>query len=225
MDERLFTKLIYENPFKSNDDIKDFILEGQAKFTFPEGRMRMENVLDPSEGQKANFVFWCPEEFPSEIKITWDFWPVKEPGLCMLFFAAAGVNGESIMDKSLAPRNGVYKCYNDGDINTLHISYFRRNRNAEINLHTCNLRKSKGFNMVCQGADPIPEVHDCAPPYKMKLIKYKNEVEFYINQLKIMSWADDGITYGHVLRGGHIGLRQMAPLVAEYADFKVYTVE
>ena len=98
--------LIYENKLTSKEDIKDFILEGEAEITFPQGRMRLENKLAAEEGQKANYVLWCPEEFPSDIMITWDFYPIREPGLCMMFFAAKGKEGKDIFDSSLQKRTG-----------------------------------------------------------------------------------------------------------------------
>lgn len=57
-------KLIYENPLSREEDIRGFVLEGRAKISFPEGKLRMENALSAAEGQKANYVLWCPEEFP-----------------------------------------------------------------------------------------------------------------------------------------------------------------
>ena len=75
--------LIYDNPLSSEALVKDFILEGEAKISFIEGRMQMENILPPNDDdneaqQKANFVYWCPENFPSDIIIEWDFWPIRE---------------------------------------------------------------------------------------------------------------------------------------------------
>jgi hypothetical protein len=218
-------KLIYENSLNSEKDVEGFVLEGSACISFPEGRMRMENRIDPSEGQKANFVYWCPEEFPADISISWDFWPLREPGLCILFFSAKGMEGKDIFDPSLAERNGEYDKYHHGDINALHVSYFRRRYEEERAFHTCNLRKSYGFHLVAQGADPIPSVEDTRAPYHIELVKYSNEVWFYINELCIFNWIDDGKTFGPLLQGGKIGFRQMAPLVAEYANLKVYTIE
>lgn len=214
--------LIYDNPLKSVEDVKDFKLEGDANISFPNERMRMENNMDPKEGQKANFVYWCPEDFPSNVEIQWNFWPIKEPGLCILFFAAKGKNSEDIFDEKLTKRTGEYDLYHHGDINAFHVSYFRRKWAEERGFHTCNLRKSYGFHLVTQGADPIPSVEDSVAPYHIKLVKYNNEVTFYINDLFIFTWEDDGITYGPALQGGKIGFRQMAPLIGEYANLKVY---
>jgi len=216
--------LIYENPLASENDVKGFRLEGSASITFPNHRMRMENLLDPSEGQKSNFVFWCDKDFPSDIEIEWDFWPIREPGLCILFFAARGKNGEDIFDPSLTVRTGEYEYYHHGDINAFHVSYFRRKWPEERAFHTCNLRKSYGFHLVCQGADPIPSVEDAKPPYHINLIKYGPRIIFRINELTIFDWEDDGKTYGPLLGPGKIGFRQMAPLIAEYANLKVYSL-
>ena len=216
--------VIYENLLATAQDVKGFRLEGQAKTSFPNGRLRMENALDAELGQKSNFVYWCPEELPADISITWDFWPIREPGLCILFFAAKGQNGESIFDPALAERVGEYKQYHHGDINALHVSYFRRRWPEERAFHTCNLRKSYGFHLVAQGADPIPSVEDADSPYHIHLIKCGGSVTFAINDLEVFRFEDDGQTYGPLLDGGKIGFRQMAPLIGEYANLVVRTV-
>lgn len=217
-------KLIYENPLSCEEDIRDFILEGSAVITFPEGRMRMENARSDKEGQKANYVLWCPEEFPSDVRIEWDFFPIKEPGLCMMFFAAKGRNGEDLFDEGLSVRTGEYPQYHHGDINAFHISYFRRKEPDERAFHTCNLRKSYGFYLTAQGGDPIPDADEAKGPYHIAVEKNGNQIVFYINELEIFCFEDDGETYGPLLEGGKIGFRQLAPFVGEYADLKVYAL-
>ncbi len=221
--DKKFTRLIYSNSLSNETDIKNFVLEGKAIISFPNKRMRMENALDPSLGQASNFVFWCPEDFPSDISIRWKFLPIREPGLCILFFAAKGINGEDIFDSRLQKRNGNYKQYHSGNINAYHVSYFRRKHPAERVFHTCNLRKSKGFHLVVQGADPIASVGDIINPYSMRLDKYGGNISFYVNNLLIFNWIDDGKTFGPILGAGKIGFRQMAPLQAEYFNLEVYT--
>lgn len=217
--------LIYENPLVCEEDVKDFILEGKAAITFPQGRMRLENKLASEEGQKANYVLWCPQDFPSDVLITWDFYPVREPGLCMMFFAAKGKGGEDLFDSSLQKRTGEYVQYHHGDINAFHISYFRRKEPDERAFHTCNLRKSYGFYLTAQGGDPIPDVADAKPPYHIAVLKKGNEVRFYIDELEIFCFVDDGDTYGPLLGGGKIGFRQLAPFIGEYENLKVYEVK
>ena len=224
MDYRL-GELIYANPLATETDVEGFRLEGEATISFPEGRMRMASRRDPAEGQKANFVYWCPREWPGDIAISWDFRPVREPGLCILFFAARGRRGEDVFDPALARRTGEYNQYHHGDIDALHVSYFRRMFAAERAFHTCNLRKSYGFHLVCQGADPLPDVEDAEESYRITVVKCGPEVAFVINDLPVFHWADDGRTYGPVLDGGKIGFRQMAPLISEYANLTVHAVE
>ena len=224
MDGYRLVDLIYENAFSSEADTVGFRLEGEAAISFPQGRMRMENLRDPAEGQSANFVYWCAEELAANVAISWDFWPIREPGLCVFFFAAIGIDGRDIFDPSLARRVGEYQQYHHGDINAFHISYFRHWAPEERAFHTCNLRKSYGFHMVAQGADPLPSVPEAEPPYHITLIKCDAEIALHINDLPILKWIDDGVTYGPPLNRGKIGFRQMAPLIAEYANLKVYAV-
>jgi hypothetical protein len=217
--------IIYENPFAAPDDVSEFRLEGDAAITFPQGRMRMENLRDPAEGQAANFVFWCPEDLPADIAVSWQYWPIREPGLSMTWISAKGRHGEDIFDPSLPERTGEYPQYMRGAINALHCSYFRRKHPTERCFQTCNLRKSHGFHLVCQGADPLPSVPDADPPYDIQLIKCGPHVIFSINELRLFHWVDDGETYGPILGGGKMGFRQMAPLIAEYANLTVRTVQ
>lgn len=217
-------ELIYDNPLSCVEDIKDFVLEGSAKIYFADNKMRMKNELSADLGQKSNFVLWCNKDFPSDICIEWNFSPIEEPGLAIMFFAAKGCMGEDIFDKSLQKRDGQYNLYHSGDINVYHISYFRRKWEDERSFHTCNLRKSKGFHLAAQGADPIPNVEDALDKYHICITKKNGKIEFSINELTVFSWQDDGKTLGPVLEGGKIGFRQMAPMIGEYSDLKVYKI-
>lgn len=206
-------ELVYANELATADDVAGFVLEGDAAVSFPLGRLRLESAGD------GNFVFWCPELLPDRVAVSWDFWPIREPGLCMLFFAATGRHGEDLFAADLAPRDGTYDQYHSGDIDAYHVSYFRRKNDKR--LHTCNLRKSHGFHLVAQGADPIPPAAAAAPPYRMTLVSFEGHIELCVDDLPVLRWSDDGSVGGPALAGGRIGLRQMAPLVAEYANLEV----
>ncbi|GIO68761.1 DUF1961 family protein [Paenibacillus cookii] len=214
--------VIYVNPLAEPEHIAGFRMEGEAAVTFPLGRMRLESVRDESEGQRANFVLWCPEDFPADVAVSWEFWPVREPGLAIMFFSANGTDGRDLFDPSIKPRTGEYDQYHHGEINAFHVSYFRRKWAEERKFHTCNLRKSYGFHLVAQGADPIPGVMDAAGPYRMLIVKNGPCITFAVNDLPVFSWKDDGETYGPPLAGGKLGFRQMAPLIGEYANVAVY---
>ncbi|WP_159618264.1 DUF1961 family protein [Ruania rhizosphaerae] len=217
-------RTIYANPLRSPSDVDGFRMEGDGVVTFPQGRMRLESTRPVEDGQAANLVFWCPEVLPDRVAIRWKFWPIREPGLAIMFFAATGMGGENVHDDALARRTGEYPQYHSSDLRTLHVSYFRRKQPHERAFHTCNLRKSPGFHLVTQGGDPIPDVADADPPYTITVIKDGPHVEFWINALRCFTWTDDATT-GEVLAGGQIGFRQMAPLIGEYTDLEVALLE
>jgi hypothetical protein len=79
--------------------------------------------------------------------------------------------------------------------------------------------------MVAQGADPIPPVIHAMSPYHIRVVKVGSTIEFFIDELSIFKFEDDGKTYGPVLEKGKIGFRQMAPFVAEYSNLQVQAVE
>ena len=180
---------VYQNPLATDADVAGFRLEGEASIGFRGGRLRMENLRDPAEGQKSNFVFWCPETFAADVSIEWEFWPVQEPGLCILFLRqrAAVERICLIVHWTRVPGSTSSTIR---DINALHVSYFRRRWPEERAFHTCNLRKSYGFHMVAQGADPIPSVEDATSPYRIQVINCGDEVAFLINELPIFDWRD-----------------------------------
>ena len=222
------TERLYENPLTDESDVEDWVMEGDASLSFPKGRLRMDARYNPGEVDVAHFVHWCPEEFPDDVAISWDFYPIAEPGLCMLFFGARGRDGESVLDDSLDDRHGDYPEYHSGDIDAYHVSYYRRNEHGdpwnENEFQTVNLRKSHGFHLAARGGDPIPNARDADGPYPITVVKSGREVAFYVDDLEVFRWEDEGLG-GPPLGGGHIGFRQMTPLVAEYENLTVDRVE
>lgn len=212
---------VFANPLRRPEDIAGFRLEGQAISSFPDGRLRLENAVDASQKQKSNFVTWMPQTLPESFAASWEFRVIREPGLCMVFFSANGRKGEDLFDPSLPARSGDYAQYHHGAIDAYHLSYFRRSKPGERQLQVCNLRKSYGFHLVAEGADPLPPVAAAKPPYQVDLIKCGPRIAFYINRLPILDWTDPGGALGPALGAGHLGFRQMAPLQAEYENFIV----
>ncbi|ETT77641.1 hypothetical protein C173_03959 [Paenibacillus sp. FSL R7-277] len=213
---------IYRNTLEGPAQVEGFRMEGDGAVSFPQGRLRLESTRSAEEGQKANVVFWCPEIFPAEVAVSWRFRPLREPGLAILFFAAAGAGGKDLFDPSLPVRTGEYDQYHHGEMDAYHISYFRRMWEEERAFHTCNLRKSYGFHLVAQGADPLPDTSDMTEAYRMLMVKRGTAVTFTINELPVLHWVDDGSSFGPLLGAGRLGFRQMAPLIAEYSDLIVY---
>jgi len=217
--------VVYANPLNTPSDVAEWRMEGPGVATFPLQAMRLESTGATEAGQKSNLVFWCPEVVPDNVRIRWQFRPIMEPGLAILFFAARGRGGQHVLDDSLAARSGPYDQYHSGDINALHISYFRRRSDSEIRCQVCNLRKSHGFHLVAQGGDPIPSVAQADGWYQIAVIKSGPLVRFCIEDVVCFTWRDDGVSHGDVLADGSIGFRQMNPLIAEYRDLVVERLE
>lgn len=215
--------LIYENLFTDAEALDGFVMEGQADAVVGDGGLEMKTYLTKSARTgdgTAHSVFWCPRDFPSDIRIEWQFTAMTDRGLCMLFFAATGQHGEDLFDPVLPERAGFYDQYHSGAIDAFHTSYYRRIGGEPLNITV--LRKSAGFHRVAYGADPLPLPDLAQPPYRMQLTKFGGRVAFSINDLQLWSFVDDGETYGPVLGGGKIGFRQMSPMVGRYANLRVY---
>lgn len=219
------TGVIYQNPLACAEDLADWTREGQPVTEFIDGRLRLSNGLDPKEGQAANYLLWAPPVISGDFRASWSFRPLTEPGLAMFWFCAAGRHGEDLFDPSLARRTGQYRQYHSGDINAYHLSYFRRKNTDERGFHTCNLRKSHGFHLVAQGGDPIPDVADVQGDFRIEVVKLANCIRFAINELPLFTWVDDGSVGDRPMHSGRIGFRQMAPLVADYADLLVESIQ
>lgn len=231
-------KSLYQNPLAGPEDVADWIAEGPiVRETYDGGQrgsqpdgggphtavgtsaLSLTGSLDDAEyGDHAHWTFWCPVEFPDGIRISWEFLPLEEPGLAMVFFAAGGHGGQDLFSPALAQRSGFYPQYHSGDVDALHISYFRHKHAEERAFRTCNLRKSAGFELVSQAADPLPPAADALDFYRMVLVKDGPLVEFSINGLPLFEWMDSS---DKVLGGGRIGFRQMAPLKAAYRNLAV----
>lgn len=211
---------VYANPLASAAQVADWIAEGPVRAESVDGALQ----LSSAGGDDDHFTFWCPEEFGDRIRVSWEFSPVAEPGLAMLFFGAASSAGGSIFDDGVLPRDGAYPQYHSSDIRALHVSYFRRRWEGERAFHTCNLRKSPGFHLVTQGADPLPPAIDARGAfYQVELVKDGDDVRFGIDGLPLFSWHDDQST-GAPVGAGRIGFRQMSPLVARYRNLEVFSL-
>jgi hypothetical protein len=212
--------LLYRNPLAAASDLDGWVAEGPAAVRATEDGL----ALSSSGGFDDHWTLWCPEVFPDRVRITWEFSPREEPGLAMLFFGAAATDGRGIFDDGVAHRTGAYPQYHSSDVRTLHVSYFRRRWEDERAFHTCNLRKSPGFHLVCQGADPLPPVVDAKDSYyRIEVVKDAALVSFSIDGLPLFDWVDDEST-GPRIRDGRIGFRQMSPLVARYRNLEVHSL-
>lgn len=214
--------MTYANPLSTPDHLAGWVAEGPMAAEHRDAGVVLRSTADEAalvaagRGDHAHFTFWCPEVFPADVRISWDFRPLAGQGLAMLFFAATGTGGRDLFDPGLGSRTGYYPQYHSGDVSTLHVSYYRRKWPTERRFHTCNLRKSPGFHLVAQGADPLPPIDDVDDHYRIVVTKRGGDVSFQIDDLTLFTWTDPD-----PLGGGRIGLRQMAPLTAHYRNLEV----
>ena len=212
-------KVLYSNTLASPADVGNWVAEGPLSLGTHGDTLALSGALDDEKfGDHAHWTFWCPVQFPDGIRISWEFLPLEEPGLAMLFFAARGHGGRDLFSSGLAPRTGYYPQYHSGEMDALHVSYFRHKYESERAFRTCNLRKSAGFELVAQGADPLPPAEDAVDFYRMEVVKDGPLVAFAINGLPLFDWEDSSSA---VLGGGYVGFRQMAPLRAAYRNLVV----
>lgn len=219
--------MTYRNALATPSDLDGWVAEGPVGVEHTDGGLRLFSTADEptlaadGRGDHAHITFWCPEVFGPDIEVAWDFRPLAGDGLAMLFFAATGTEARDLFDPSLQVRTGYYPQYHSGDVSTLHVSYYRRKWPTERRFHTCNLRKSPGFHLVAQGADPLPELADVDGHYRVRVRKQGSEATFAIDDLELFRWTDDGAIGGPPLGGGRLGFRQMAPLSAHYRNLEV----
>jgi hypothetical protein len=212
-------ELIYSNAFSNADDVKDWIMEGPGKIEFIDNTMQMY-----SPNEEGHHVFWCPKDFPLSFIAEWDAQDFEtDAGLCIVFFGAKGLKGESIFDSSMPKRTtGVFTDYTKGAINCYHISYYA-NAKDDTHRETVNLRKNKGFNLVMTGEKGIPI--ESLASHHLKLIKDAGHIVMYVDDRKVIDWQDDEIKYGSLIEDGKIGFRQMKWTRFAYRNLKVYQLK
>ena len=193
-------------------------MEGAGETQFSEGWMSMF-----SAEEKGHHVYWCPKELPASFIAEWEVRNLHtDAGLCIVFFAAKGAEGEDALSADLKPRNGIFKQYTKGDINNYHISYYANTPTQKDRPHA-HLRKNKGFDKVQTGESGI--AYDSKEIHRVKLIKDIGHIQMLIDGRSIIDWTDDGAEYGPVLGAGKLAFRQMKWTRFQYKDLKVWELK
>lgn len=216
--EFFYGELLYENNFSSGKQLENWIMEGPGILKFEDGWM---NMYTPDE--EYHHVFWCPQDFPDSFIAEWEAQNLEpDAGLCIIFFAAKGLNGEDIFDQELPERDGTFSRYTKGKINNYHISYYANNPVYEKGRGTANLRKNRGFKLVQTGKIGIPI--DSRDIHKIKLVKDKAHIVMWVDNKRIIDWTDSISEYGPIHGSGKIGFRQMKWTNFKYRNFKVWNL-
>jgi hypothetical protein len=169
-------------------------------------------------------VFWCPQDFPESFIAEWEFEPLSQYGLAIVFFAARGENGEDLFEPSLPKRDGKFVHYTHGSITSYHISYFANVENYQMGRIDSNLRKNNKFYRV--GGGPVAIPPGTQGWQQMRLIKDGSRIQLFANGKICVDWTDDDPDrYGPPHGSGKIGFRQMTQTVGAYRNFRVWTIE
>lgn len=214
---------IYATNFDKPDELEEWRLEGGEGMAIEDGHLVIENgrLSTKSESKGKHSVCWLTQEMPADFCLEFSVCPEdRHRGLCIVFFSARGLDGESIFDPSLASRTGSFVQYHSGDLNNYHISYWSGGRG------TSNLRKNKGFYLLTGGADMI-ETGPAGAFQTVHVYKRDGLIRLAVDGRVAIEYTDDGKCYGPVHeQPGWIGLRQMAHTQkCEYDHLKVFPLK
>lgn len=211
-------KLVYQSAMDTEASVKGWVMEGPGQVEFADGWMEMR-----SPNEEMHHVYWCPETLPSDFMAQWEMQNLHlEAGLCIVFFAATGLEGEDVMDSSLPKRDGTFSQYNNDALKNYHISYYAHNPKLPAR-EVARLRKNPGKNIVHEGPPGIDVESDRA--HKVTLIKNEARIQLFIDDRLIIDWIDNGQVNGRPLGTGKIALRQMQWTQFRYRNFKVWSLK
>jgi hypothetical protein len=212
-------RLLYESALDAPGSMDGWVMEGSGVTAFEDGWMKMASKQADSAAKEGHIVYWCPRDFPESFVAEWETRITSESGLCIVFFAARGLNGEDIFNPGLPKRTGVFRQYHSGAISCYHISYYASTPSSPGRI-TSNLRKNSGFHLVANGPPGIEPGSDTVQA--LRLIKDAAHIQLQVEGKVIIDFTDDGQRCGPVLGGGKIGLRQMQWTDALYRNFRVH---
>lgn len=211
---------VYQTRFDDESTLRDWRLEGGRSMAVRDGKL----VLESAPGAKTpadntgHLVCWLTREVPADFLLEFSFRPQhRRQGLAIVFFNARGVNGESVFDPGLKPRDGTFIQYLRSDLNSYHVSYWAGDR------QTSHLRKNHGAHVLAVGDDRVTDA--AAEVFQIvRIYKRGGAIRVTVDGIVTLAYDDDGRTHGPVwTHSGSIGLRQMSHTVrAEYDHLNVW---
>lgn len=173
-----------------------------------------QDAMTPKGFKGGHTVYWLNQWLPKNIVIEYEFQNISPAGLYINFFGA-NADGNDIFTPDLAPRNGVFEQYTDGDFESYHVSFGARfDGNARGDSH---LRMNPGDSPVAECADMVANA-----PYethKIRITQWKNWVEFRVDDEVCLSYARGNADQGY------FGLRQMSTSHAYYRNLAIYEIQ
>jgi len=201
-----------------------WIAEGRGGVDIREGKLHVSPLpFDASGNQmksasRSHMVVWNSKVFPGDFLSEFEMNPNgSTSGLTIVFFCAAGKNGEDIFDKSLPVREAEYKNYHSGAIANYSDAYW--SKNTEDEAATNRLRKNPGFTLEAQGKSLTIGATDVT--HRVRILKFGGHIEIEINGRVVVKWDDAGTPLG----AGRIGFRSMDGVsLITYDNFKVWKI-
>ena len=210
-------ELLYQTLMDQPESVSDWVMEGPGQVTFEDGWMHMH-----SPDEEMHHVFWCPQRFPASFVARWQAQNMEtDAGLCIVFFAAAGLEGQSIFSDDLPERDGTFRQYTKGSLRCYHTSYYANAAHNPDRRQT-NLRKNPGFHLVQKGREGIPT--ESSRIHTITLAKQEDHIRLWVDDRKVIDWVDTGEAGGGPHGDGFIGLRQMQWTHFRYRNFRVWSV-
>ena len=210
-------ELVYQSAMNSKASVEGWVMEGPGHVKFADGWMEMR-----SPNEEMHHVYWCPKTLPPSFMAQWEMQNLHlEAGLCIVFFAATGLEGQDVMDSSLPRRDGTFSQYNNGFLQNYHISYYAHNPKLPARA-VARLRKNPGKHIVSEGPPGIDFESDRV--HKITLIKIDAQIRLFVDGQPIIDWTDNGEINGPPLGSGRISLRQMQWTHFRYRNFQVWSL-
>jgi uncharacterized protein DUF1961 len=201
----------------------EWIAEGWGGAEVRDGRLlvspsQFDEAGRPQSGRRSHMVVWNRRIFPADFLLEFEMSPCGSTnGLAIVFFCAAGRNGEDIFDLSLPPRRAEYQAYHSGAVANYTDSYWSRNNEAESLSN--RLRKNPGFKQVAEGPSLTTGPTDVT--HRLRILKSGAHIEVEVNGRVVIKWDDPERPHG----AGRIGLRSMEGVtMVAYDNFKVWQV-
>ncbi len=214
---------IYDTSFDGPSVLKDWHLEGGLRMSVAGGNLLLENGPDAEQPQTRgrHLVCWLRREVPADFLLEFTVCPQeRRRGPAIVFFNARGLNGENIFKPPIRARDGTFRQYHSGDIDSYHVSYWSGGR------ATANLRKNKGFHLAAVGKDLVYTA-PAGAFQTVRLYKHGGKIRLMVDDILSLSHDDDGKTYGPVhTHSGWIGLRQMRHTqLCRYGHVRIYPLK
>jgi len=194
----------------------DWVLEGEAKVSVEEGRLRLKN-------DGGHCVLWNTREFPESFVAEWDFQHHHPQGLAILFFAARGAEGGGIFEPGLPKRGARFGNYTRGAINGYHTSYTATDEKGVPRGSTHLKKDGKDVDKKKLGGGVAVIDGKTDRPYRIRLAKLNRRIILEIDGKISFDITDSG---NRPYAGGRIGFRQMQHTIeASYGHLKVQGIE